>query len=123
MSTSEETRLGPLDVLQLQRLEVGTGGRLPSEEERAEERAREDAVRAAAADVSYYKDPTQDEMFAHQALSRALTEFLVAIARHSPPSPERSTAIARAREAKFWASAAIAMQREQRPRPPITGGD
>jgi hypothetical protein len=123
MPTPEETWTGPLEVLQRQRLEVGTGGRLPSEAERAEEHAREDAVRTAAVGVAYYQDPTQDEAYAHQSLSRALTEFLVAIAREAPPSPERSTAIARAREAKFWASAAIAGQRLQRPRPPITGGD
>ncbi len=98
----------PIDVLQT--TDLSRAG-IPSEIDRQ----LHDLVREAAQALAYHMEPTQDEGFAHQALSRALTEFLVAIVGSCPPGPERSSAIANAREAKAWASAAVAMQRHNRP--------
>jgi hypothetical protein len=44
------------------------------------------------------------------ALEEAAAHFVVALANCTPPGPERSTAISRAREAKMWGSAAIALE-------------
>lgn len=64
----------------------------------------------AAFEVATYHPPTGDQATRHQNLSQALANFLQMIVASCPPGPERSTAISRAREAKFWASAAIAME-------------
>jgi len=105
---------GPLEVLQQQRL-VPADGRMPTDADRT----AAEAVAVAAAAIAYYVPPTTLEQHAHRSLSRALMTFLVEIVRNTPPGPERSTAIARAREAKLWASAAVALQRAQ-PAPATT---
>jgi hypothetical protein len=45
-----------------------------------------------------------------ELLAQALRAFLIAIASNTTPGPERSTAIAKAREAKFWAVAGISLE-------------
>lgn len=67
-------------------------------------------VRAAAREVSIYQPPSDDQAFRHAALSVALETFLTALVQNCPPGPERSAAISRARDAKMWASAAIALE-------------
>lgn len=64
----------------------------------------------AALEVASYHAPTGDQAKRHMDLSVALAAFLEAIVAAAPPGPERSTAISRAREAKFWASAGIALE-------------
>lgn len=69
-----------------------------------------DAIRAAAREISTYHqlDAAQRVLVDH--LQKALEEFLIAIVMTCPSGPERSTAISRAREAKFWAAAGIALE-------------
>jgi hypothetical protein len=67
-------------------------------------------LQEAARDVATYHAPDADQAQRHRELSEALEAFLVAVAVNTPPGPERSTAISRAREAKMWASAAIALE-------------
>lgn len=64
----------------------------------------------ACAEVSTYHAPTGDQAARHAHLSQALASFLYAIAVATPPGPERSSAISHARDAKMWASAAIALE-------------
>lgn len=64
----------------------------------------------AAREVATYHAPTGTQAARHQALSSALADFLLAIVDNTEPGPERSTAISRAREAKMWASAAVALE-------------
>ena len=67
-------------------------------------------VRLAAREIASYHAPSEDQIDRLGALTAALEDFLVLIVRLCPPGPERSTAISRAREAKFWAAAAIALE-------------
>lgn len=67
-------------------------------------------VAIAAAEVSKYHAPINDQATRHLVLSTALENFLQEIVYNCPPGQERSTAIIRAREAKFWSSAAIALE-------------
>ncbi len=67
-------------------------------------------IQAAAAEVSSYHAPKGDQADRHASLSIALADFLVELVKCCPPGPERSTAISRAREAKMWASAAVALE-------------
>ncbi len=67
-------------------------------------------VGAAALEVASYHAPVGDQAERHKILSVALAEFLSTLVGMCPPGPERSTAISRAREAKFWASAAVALE-------------
>jgi hypothetical protein len=69
-------------------------------------------VQEAAREIASYHamDPDGDQANRLTSLAVALADFLEDIVRLSPPGPERSTAISRAREAKFWASAAIALE-------------
>lgn len=67
-------------------------------------------VQDAANEVARYHAPVGDQAARHEALAATLAAFLVDIVRYAPPGPERSTAISRAREAKFWASAAVALE-------------
>ena len=78
-----------------------------TEQERDRERA---AVYNASQEVAYYHRPTGDQGERHGRLSHALANLLQEIVNVCPPGPERSTAISRAREAKMWASAAIALE-------------
>lgn len=64
----------------------------------------------AAHEVATYHAPVGDQAERHKMLSAALAEFLSVMVAMAPPGPERSTAISRAREAKMWASAAIALE-------------
>jgi hypothetical protein len=74
-------------------------------------------VNRAAKEVATYHRPDGDQAMRHQELTESLALFLEAIVRYVPPGPERSTAISRAREAKMWASAGVAL--EQRPEPTL----
>lgn len=67
-------------------------------------------LREAALEIATYYAPGGDQAARHSNLSHALADFLQMIVASCPPGPERSTAISRAREAKMWASAAIAME-------------
>lgn len=67
-------------------------------------------VHEAAEEISTYHPPSESQAIRHKALSLALEEFLVALVDNCPSGPERSTAISRAREAKMWASAAVALE-------------
>lgn len=67
-------------------------------------------IRAAAAEVARYHPPTKGQAERHQMLASSAAEFLERIVLLAPPGPERTTAIERAREAKMWASAAIALE-------------
>ena len=67
-------------------------------------------VQAAAREVANYHAPTPDQADRHKNLSDALTYFLEALVANCPSGPERSTAISRAREAKMWASAGVALE-------------
>lgn len=67
-------------------------------------------VGVAADEISRYHGPNEGQATRHKALSFALKSFLSEIVTSAPPGPERSTAISRAREAKMWASAAIALE-------------
>lgn len=58
-------------------------------------------VKDAALEVASYHAPTGDQAKRHMDLSTALATFLEAIVATVPSGPERSTAISRAREAKF----------------------
>lgn len=84
---------GPLQVLQFNPVRGGSSG-----------------LSDAADEIAYYHSPSDDQTNRHRGLSEALSQFLLVIATEAPPGPERSTAISRAREAKFWASAAIALE-------------
>lgn len=65
---------------------------------------------AAANEVATYHAPDALQIERHAQLTAALSRFLVSIAVYAPAGPERSTAISRAREAKMWASAAVALE-------------
>jgi len=67
-------------------------------------------LRAAAREVARYHKPAPGQADRHAAIAEALADFLVILIENAPPGPERSTAISRAREAKMWASAAIALE-------------
>lgn len=67
-------------------------------------------VDEAAEELSRYHVPTEDQAERHQNLAASLETFLLVLVMNAPAGPERSTAISRAREAKFWASAAIALE-------------
>lgn len=64
----------------------------------------------AVLEVSRYHQPVGTQEKRHGEVAGALATFLEAICVECPPGPERSTAISRAREAKMWASAAIALE-------------
>lgn len=67
-------------------------------------------VAEAAWEVSIYHAPVGDQVSRHMNLSAALANFLIVIVENVPAGPERSTAISRAREAKMWASAGVALE-------------
>lgn len=77
------------------------GGGLPSD--------RDDVV-FAAGEVSSYHSPVGNQAVRHQNLAAQLAEFLIAIVDNCPPGADRSNAIRCAREAKHWASAAVALE-------------
>lgn len=62
------------------------------------------------ADVVRYHAPTEAQAFAHDKLSMATEAFIVEILKYAPDCADRSTAIRSAREAKLWASAAVALE-------------
>jgi hypothetical protein len=68
-------------------------------------------VRAGAWEVSNYHVPSEDQKARLLAMSRALESFLLVLVENCPSGPERSTAISRAREAKFWGAAAISLEK------------
>jgi hypothetical protein len=72
--------------------------------------ANSSALQQAALEIASYHAPRGDQAERHSNLAAALADFLATIAVNAPPGPERSTAISRAREAKMWASAAVALE-------------
>lgn len=62
------------------------------------------------ADVVRYHAPTPDQGFRHERLSMAVETFIKEILEHAPDCADRSAAIRAAREAKLWASAAVALE-------------
>lgn len=62
------------------------------------------------ADVVRYHAPTEAQAFAHDKLSMATEAFIKEILEHAPDCADRSAAIRAAREAKLWASAAVALE-------------
>jgi hypothetical protein len=65
----------------------------------------------AALELTRDQKPTGEQARRHNNLSESLARFLLDIVNYTRPGPERSTAISRAREAKWWAAAAIAMEK------------
>ena len=61
-----------------------------------------------------YHAPSPDGIARHLDLSNELTGALVAIERSCPDGREKSVAITKIEEAKFWASAAVARNPETR---------
>jgi len=59
-----------------------------------------------------YHSPSPDGVARHLDLSNTLTGALVAIERNCPEGREKSLAITKIEEAKFWASAAVARNPE-----------
>lgn len=73
--------------------------------------AREDVVRTAARELTYYHKPKDERTRKrHTDLAEAAARFIERILHTAPPSPERTIAVQRVREAKMWASAAVAME-------------
>lgn len=64
----------------------------------------------AAREVSGYHVVGSDQAERLKALELNLATFLTAIVCNCPPGSERVSAISRAREAKFWGAAAIALE-------------
>jgi hypothetical protein len=58
-----------------------------------------------------YHAPDGDQKGRLKELQDATSDFILTILAMADPSPERSTAISRAREAKMWASAAIVLEK------------
>ena len=73
---------------------------------------RQDVVDAAE-DVSFYHAPSPIQQRHHQIVARTFAEAIVMLMNNAPPCPERSTAIAKIREARMWANAAIAMAKDE----------
>ena len=61
-------------------------------------------------DVVRYHAPTGTQAARHEFLSKATEGFIAAILANAPDCADRSTAIRCVREAKMWASAAIALE-------------
>lgn len=57
-----------------------------------------------------YHAPTPDQAISHELLAQETEKFIMAILTAAPDCADRSTAIRCAREAKMWASAAIALE-------------
>lgn len=64
----------------------------------------------ATMEVANYHAPVGDQADCHQRLAFALSNFMLAIIENCPPGADRSNAIRCAREAKHWASAAVALE-------------
>lgn len=60
--------------------------------------------------VVHYHEQTQAQAYAHDKLSMATESFVRALLEHAPDCVDREVAIRCAREAKLWASAAVALQ-------------
>lgn len=60
-----------------------------------------------------YHAPTPEAAEAHRELSTALERALLAIDRIVPPGREKSVAVTKIEEAKFWASAGVARKMER----------
>lgn len=67
-------------------------------------------VEAAAREISGYHAVGTGQAERLKALECGLATFLAELVYNCPPGSERSTAISRAREAKFWGAAAIALE-------------
>lgn len=68
--------------------------------------------------VFTYHPPTEDQIPRYETLRATGRVMAQVIAELVPPGPERSTALARVREAVMWANAGIACQ----PQPPEPEG-
>jgi hypothetical protein len=67
-------------------------------------------IEEAAREIATQHAPTADQPVRYDVLAKALQIFLIAIVENTDPGPERSAAINYARTAKFWASAAVALE-------------
>lgn len=61
-------------------------------------------------DVVRYHAPTEVQKQKHEILAAAAEAFMQAILSYSPDCADRSTALRKVREAKMWASAAVALE-------------
>lgn len=61
-----------------------------------------------ADNVFAYHPPTPEQVGKYEALRAAAKEFALLVDEHCPSSSERSTALAKIREAVMWANASIA---------------
>ena len=72
--------------------------------------ARADEVGQALHDLVTYHAPVGDQASRHEILAEAAKAFIATIISMVDPSPDRSQAISKAREAKMWASAALSQE-------------
>lgn len=84
---------GPLQLLQFNPLHMGGT-----------------ELEAAADEIVAFHAVDEDQRLRLRYLEQAAARFLQVLSTYAPPGPERSTAISRAREAKMWGSAAIALE-------------
>lgn len=63
-----------------------------------------------AGEIVKYHAPTQEQIKAHSAVADAAENMLCVILKYVPDCADRSTAIRCVREAKMWASAAVALE-------------
>lgn len=73
-------------------------------------RSLEERVEEAALTICTYQKPTEQAIKRHAAIAEATSALLVVIVDNCPAGPERSTAISRAREARMWANAGVALE-------------
>lgn len=67
-------------------------------------------VRGAARTLAQPYELSFTQRLRHEAIGKALEDYLVTVVANTDPGPERSTAISHARTSKFWASAGIALE-------------
>lgn len=66
-------------------------------------------------DAVRYHAATPDQTIGHELLASEAEKFIMAILIAAPDCADRSTAIRCVREAKMWASAAIALEPKEQP--------
>ena len=67
-------------------------------------------TRQNVADVVRYHKPDQNQVERHEIMSVMTENFILALLNYCPDCADRSSAIRAVREAKMWASAAIALE-------------
>lgn len=66
-----------------------------------------EACAAVARDICAHHSPTNDQIARIATLRKDAGALLAAILQSQPASPERSTAVAKVREALHWANAGV----------------